>query len=331
MHRVPIYLLGVLIILAVLWFQWPRIGSSNKIQETTSVLFVGDIMMGRNVELLMDQKGDQYPFEYISSLFSSVDAVIANLEGPIIKDHTRTPLQSLMFNFDSGTPQLLKSHNVQVVSLANNHTYDYGKAGYDETTTFLADAGITAVGHPFAFGQEFVVRKQIGSQNMVFVAFNITNPHFRFDKALAFVKTIQKNPDEKLMAMVHGGDEYQLISNPIQKSFYQGLIDSGADLVIAHHPHVVEEIEQYHGKIIFYSLGNFIFDQYFSKQTQQGLTVRATFTSGTTTLELIPLKSILSQPMLMNEKEKATFLQSLADRSSKNIQSAIRTGTLEVL
>ncbi len=135
------------------------------------------------------------------------------------------------------------------------------------------------------------------------------NPNFGYKKAHEFVKSIRHAPDEFLVAMVHGGDEYQLTSNKAQKAFYRGLIDDGVKLVIAHHPHVVQEAEKYKGSMIFYSLGNFIFDQYFSKETQEGLTIKATFAHGAVSYELIPVKSIRSQPMLMTEKEKELFLK----------------------
>jgi poly-gamma-glutamate synthesis protein (capsule biosynthesis protein) len=296
----------------------------------TELLFVGDVMMGRNVELLMDQKGDLYPFEHISEFFKDSDMVVANLEGPVLSNHTRTPSQSFSFNFHTRIPGILRSHNIQIVSLANNHTYDHGRLGYEETAKHVKDAGILPVGHPFAFSDTYITRTTVGSQKFVLLGFNITNPNFDYAKAKTFVQGITKTSDEKLIAMVHGGEEYKLVSNASQKNFYRGLIDVGVDLIIAHHPHVVQEVELYKNKLIFYSLGNFIFDQYFSKDTQQGLTVKASFTKATTTYELIPVKSVRSQAMLMNEKEKTTFLNALANRSSKNIQELIKEGSIVV-
>jgi gamma-polyglutamate biosynthesis protein CapA len=277
--------------------------------STTTLLFVGDMMMGRNVELLMDRHGDSYAFQHISDYLKSFDTVIGNLEGPVLSNHTRTPSKSVRFDFHTRMPGVLAQNNIGIVSLANNHTYDFGKAGYDETVKHVRAAGIDAAGHPFAFGDAYVLRKTVNDQKFVFVGFNITNPNFNFVKAREFARTVQVAPDEFYIAMIHGGEEYQLISNKTQKNFNRGLIDDGMDLVIGHHPHVVQDAEKYKGKMIFYSLGNFIFDQYFSKDTQEGLTVKATFVDGIVSYELIPIKSDRSKVHLMSEKEKAVFLK----------------------
>jgi poly-gamma-glutamate synthesis protein (capsule biosynthesis protein) len=127
--------------------------------------------------------------------------------------------------------------------------------------------------------------------------------------------------------MVHGGDEYHLHSNKFQEGFYESLIDMGVDAVIAHHPHVVEEVELYKKKPIFYSLGNFIFDQYFSKDVQQELSVKITVKNDSVNYQLIPLKSTRSQPRQMTEEETSDFLKVLADRSLPDIKALITQGS----
>jgi gamma-polyglutamate biosynthesis protein CapA len=283
--------------------------SSNPIGAT--LLFVGDIMMGRNVELLMDQKGDNYPFEYISEYLQVYDAVVGNLEGPVLAKHTRTASNSVRFNFHTRIPAILAQHNIKIVSLANNHTYDFGKEGYDETVSHVKGAGIDVVGHPFAFSDTYILQKTINDQKFLFIGFNITNPNFKFSEARAFVRSINKPAEEHIIALIHGGQEYELLSGKTQQSFYRGLIDDGIELIIAHHPHVVQEVEKYKGKLIFYSLGNFIFDQYFSKETQIGLAVKATFINEDVSFELVPMKSERSQVSLMDEGEKELFLSNL--------------------
>ncbi|MBX4198100.1 CapA family protein [Candidatus Parcubacteria bacterium] len=274
------------------------VGLASEVPTSTTILFVGDIMLGRNVELLMDQRGDNYPFDKISDYLNSVDIVVANLEGPVLTKHTRTPSNSLSFNFHTRMPDVLAEHNIGIVSLANNHTFDYGKSGYDQTVTYATRAGIDVVGHPFAFAEQYILRKTINNQKFLFIGFNITNPNFDFKKARAFTQTLKKEPGEFMIALVHGGEEYKLKSGTRQQTFYRGLVDDGVEIVIAHHPHVTQEVEDYKGKKIFYSLGNFIFDQYFSKDVQQGLMVKATFSDGKVQYEEVPIKSVRSQPQL---------------------------------
>jgi poly-gamma-glutamate synthesis protein (capsule biosynthesis protein) len=165
------------------------------------------------------------------------------------------------------------------------------------------------------FSEAYVKHTTIGNQQIVFVAFNLTDPTFDTHQALAFTKRIEKKPGEFFVAMVHGGDEYKLTSNAKQQTLYRGLIDAGVDVVVAHHPHVTEEVELYHGKPIFYSLGNFIFDQYFQKEVEEGLAVKLTLSASEATYELLPIKGNHSQPALMEDEQKAVFLTDVAKRS----------------
>jgi poly-gamma-glutamate synthesis protein (capsule biosynthesis protein) len=295
-------------------------------ERPITMLAVGDIMLGRHVEDLMEQHGDNYPFTYVDSILESPDLVLANLEGPIVVNHTQTPSFSTHFEFDTRMPAVLARHHISLVTLANNHSYDLGKNGYDQTVAFLDNAAIAHVGNPYDFSDKYVLRKNINNQKLIFVAFNITNPNFNYFQAKNFVATISRESGDFLIAVIHGGDEYHLHSNTTQETFYRALIDKGVDLVIAHHPHVVEEVEVYNNKAIFYSLGNFIFDQYFSIDVQEELAVKINLKSDSVTYDLIPLSSYASQPELMKEDAKRTWLNTLASRSSKNIQEAIKEG-----
>jgi poly-gamma-glutamate synthesis protein (capsule biosynthesis protein) len=113
---------------------------------------------------------------------------------------------------------------------------------------------------------------------------------------------------------VHWGNEYELKHSEQQEALAHYVIDSGIDAVIGHHPHVVQDIEIYNGKPIFYSLGNFIFDQYFSGDVQTGLVVKVYIQKDTITYTLVPISSIgrASQPYIMPIEQKTTFLSMLA-------------------
>ncbi len=295
---------------------------------SVTLLAVGDIMLGRNVENLMNKNGDDYPFVYVEQLLLDADITLANLEGPVVENHKQTPSLSTHFEFDTRVPLVLAANHIDIVSLANNHTFDLGANGYLQTTEYIKKAGLSYFGHPFAFSDAYVIRKTVKNQKFIFVGFNITNPNFNFTKAQEFVSGIQRSHGDFLIAVIHGGDEYKLTSNNMQKNFYRKLIDVGVNSVIAHHPHVVQEIEVYNGKAIFYSLGNFIFDQYFSQDVQDELAVKMTLTKDTVQYDLIPLKSRQSQPRLMTDIEKEVWLHRLAERSPGNIQVGIKKGTL---
>lgn len=296
--------------------------------EEVSLLFTGDIMLGRNVENLRAKYGDDYPFQAVGEYLRQFDAVVGNLEGPILINHVKTTSGSLKFSFDSKSPSLLARHNVSIVSLANNHTFDHGSAGYYETAQALKAVGVTPVGHPFSSNIDYVVRKELKGQKFIFAGFNITNPHFDFTEASTTISRINKQADEYLIVMVHGGEEYKLISNTRQQNFYRTMIDLGADAVIAHHPHVVQEIESYKGKIIFYSLGNFVFDQYFSRDVEEGLLVKAVFKQGDVVYELVPIRSARSKATLMTDAERNDFLMRLSTKSSAGIREMIKSGKI---
>lgn len=301
---------------------------NNTPQKFPEILVVGDIMMGRNVELLMDRDGDTYPFQNIDELLKSVDTVVGNLEGPVLSNHTRTASTSLRFNFHTRMPQVLADHNINIVSLANNHTYDFGDARYKETISYLTEANIESFGHPFAFGPEQVLRTIIENKKFIFVGFNITNPNFKTKEALEFVKNIPHASDEFFIVFNHGGEEYELHSNTSQQTFYRGLIDAGVDVVIGAHPHVTQEIEIYKNKAIFYSLGNFIFDQYFSRDVEQGYSLKISFDDNSINYNIIPIQSNRSKPQVMDGTQKELFLKSLANRSSKDYKQDIQEGSL---
>ena len=296
----------------------------------TSFLFVGDVMLGRYVETLMNQKGSGYPFEKVTDLFSFYDTVIANLEGPIVVAHEQTPNNSLRFSFDPSVAQVLAENAIDAVSLANNHTFDQGEEAFDDMTVFLDRAGVGYFGHPRepAAGDVFI-DEFVGDTLLLGFGFHATSSRFDVDAAARQIQEgRENNPDDFLVVSVHWGNEYQLHSNASQQKWAHQFIDAGADLVIGHHPHVVQEVELYNNHLIFYSLGNFIFDQYFSDDTQQELAVGLDPDQEQLTFKLFPLQSERSQPRRMTEDEATSFLKKLAERSSESLSEQIKAGII---
>ncbi len=300
----------------------------SKIEEYSvqTILFVGDIMLDRKVEYLMKKNSVFYPFERINQFLRGIDIVVGNLEGPIVKNPPEFSRKSLRFAFSNEALKSLSFANFNLFSLANNHTLDVGKAGYEQTKELLREANIDFVGHPVECEKDFFFEKN----NIIFLAFNKT---FRFNcSEEKIVETIRKtkivNLDKFLIVILHWGNEYQSKSSISQRKFAHQIIKAGGDLIIGHHPHVVQEIEEYQGKLIFYSLGNFIFDQYFSKETQESLAVGLELYPQKVIYRLFPLKSHLSQPFLMKEKEKKEFLENLALKSSPGLLEKIKEGII---
>jgi len=134
-------------------------------------------------------------------------------------------------------------------------------------------------------------------------------------KAIRTAKSL--SPYNFLIISIHWGEEYKII-------------EAGADLMIGHHPHVVQNIEKYQGKLIFYSLGNFIFDQYFSPDTQQGLAVGLEIYPDRLVCQLFPIQINLSQPVLMEWDTASEFLIQLANCSDVNLVDEIESGIIKI-
>lgn len=275
-----------------------KLESAVEQTKPISILFLGDIMLGRHVETLMNTYGPDYPFEKIDEFLSSKDYIFANLEGPIVHDHHQTPNGGFSFSFKDSVGELLKKHGIDAVSLANNHALNQGADGFVETQSILDGIGIAYAGHPLLMDESYTEHLSIEGKPFTFAAFNMTFPQNNPDAAVATIERLAGKSGEPIIVMMHWGQEYQTHSDVRQQTLAHRLIDAGADLIIGAHPHVVQESEEYHDKMIFYSLGNFIFDQYWSTETQKGLAVELTIDDGEWKFTTYPLQSILSQPMI---------------------------------
>lgn len=300
---------------------------TGSLSESADFIMTGDIMLGRFVEVLMDGNGINYPFEKVKEFLTSVSFVVGNLEGPIVENHTPTPAFDFKFSFASTTTHVLKENNISVVSLANNHALDQGDIGYQDTKKYLSEVEIEYFGHPVSVGNVSVLRKSVQDKNIVFIGFNATWPY----QEKLFQDVIKKESlsGDFVVVIIHWGDEYKISSNDEQKKLAHVFIDAGAHAVFGHHPHVVQEIEEYKDRVIFYSLGNFIFDQYFSKAVMEGLLVKVSLEDEKVQYELFPTISLRSQPSVMEGDERTHFLDSLASKSSVLLRDNVRVGILE--
>ena len=295
----------------------------------SSVLFTGDMMLDRGVEYQIEKHGDWfYPFLKIKLLLSQADMVIGNLEGPIVSQPPKFPDHSLRFAFSPNVVLSLSSANFQLLSLANNHTENMGEEGWQETKDYLQQANIDSIGHPVKCDQD----PSIVKGPFVFLAFNKTFPINCSDEKIVQIvqETRQNYPDKFLVVIFHWGNEYALTSSVAQQSLAHATVKAGADLILGSHPHVVQEIEEYQGCLIFYSLGNFIFDQYFSQETQEGLIVGLKLYPQKVVYQLFATQGNLSQPSVMLGEDRENFLDGLAQRSTSLLSSNIKEGKIEL-
>lgn len=254
-----------------------------------SILFVGDIMLDRSVAKHAHASSTAVLFAGVLDLFKTADTNVANLEGTVTTNPSIAQVDHtiLRFTFDPKLAQeALKPLNLAAASLANNHAYDFGREGFDATRGYLHEWGIKPFGHPVN-ARDLSATLDIRGKTFCLVGY-----HSLYDPStMEVVAEIAKLRPEcyRIIVFPHWGDEYEALANAQQVAAAHEFIGAGADLIIGAHPHVVQNVETYQGKAIFYSLGNFMFDQNFSWATTHGLAVKATFGEESTSFKLTPI------------------------------------------
>jgi len=301
--------------------------ATHTLPLSTSLIFGGDAMLSRVVGQKMVKYGNfSWPFEKIKDILSSADISAINLESPFTlgaKSYL-VPTGSFSFNADPQTLAGLSAAGIDLVTLANNHFANQGQKGMRDTFSLLAGAGIGYVGagnNDQEAHQEVVIEKN--GIKFAFLGYGYPNDYsvatadragiatMSLPPAIADVKRIREQADV-VVVMIHDGVEYTNIPTSHQKEFARAMIDSGADLIIGHHPHWVQQIEVYKGKPIVYSLGNLVFDQMWSQETREGALVRVTFSGDRLgQLEFLPIViNDYGQPQLVdNQAQKDKILK----------------------
>ncbi len=241
------------------------------------VFFVGDISLDRHIRVVAEKRGGDFLFSCIGDFLKEADVVVGNLEGPITEKESISKgsaigsPQNFIFTFPTTTAKLLHKYNIRLVNLGNNHSDDFGKEGLLSTQKYLDDAGIKYFGG--VFGLEPIVYKNIGGIDFVFISYNQFGGLSREEVAKIIKK--EKTDENKIVVYTHWGEEYVPPSQSI-KDTARLFAESGADFVIGSHPHVVLERESINlskdkKTFVYYSLGNFLFDQYWNSDVSTGL------------------------------------------------------------
>ncbi len=267
-------------------------GSEKSPAKDTVLIAVGDIMLSRDVEQKMiHEKNWQYPFLQTAEITSGGDIVFGNLESPLIAGPV-VSTGEMSFRADPKAIDGLLSAGFNVLSLANNHIKNRGDDGIISTNTELDKSGIAHVGaglNDVEAREPAIIEKNgttfgfLAYTDSAFTpasyeaAANRSGSPFLNEDLLAEDIARLKTKTDVIIVSMHAGTEYQDIQNQKQIDFSHRAIELGASVVIGHHPHVVQPVEQYMGGYIFYSLGNFIFDQMWSEKTREGAIASITF------------------------------------------------------
>lgn len=240
-----------------------------EVNPTVEIMTTGDVMLGRTVMTKsLDENDPAYPFRKVGEILKRTDLFFINLENPIVTD---CPRQKTGFKFCAREEMVegLTFAGVDIASVANNHTRNYGQDGLEETTKILKENKIDTVG----LGN-FVIKKK-GGMTFGFLGFDF----FSKDPKEEDFNLIEKS-DKKvdtLFVSVHWGMEYKDKPSNLQRKWAKKMVEKGADVIIGHGPHWVQEREEVNGIPVYYSLGNFVFDQMWSEKTREGIAVKFVF------------------------------------------------------
>jgi len=275
------------------------------------ILAFGDMMLDRKVREQINKNGPEYPFVLIKDFLQGNDVVVANAEGPFTHNKSLTLGKKdapLAFTFDPAILPTLKKLGFTLLDQANNHTLNFGVAGLQESTSSIEKAGLNWFGDPRNKEVKPYIA-EIDNEKIAFIGYN-EFAYQGFDNILQAIKNAKKDASF-IVVYSHWGDEYKLLPNPSQQKSAHAFIDAGADVVFGAHPHVVQTIEKYNNKMIFYSLGNFIFDQPANSSTGRGLAVRISLAPDSVTYDLFPILIAKQQASLMTEVDRQAELDRL--------------------
>lgn len=330
------YLLGSLVVVffaaAGLWWL-----DREDTPPTHNLIFGGDVMLGRDVELWQNQ--GITPLAAIQDVLAGAEISVVNLESPFTHS-LQSVEKEIVLKAKTSRVDVLQSAGVDVALLANNHQFDYGLEGHQDTVDVLNRAGIAHTGAGLNVEQATTpVVVEAEGHTVALLAFSRwdTETVPAADTSLpgqAFfghpstrVRIGQARASADLVVVsLHFGREYEPVAAEEQKRFAQQAIEFGADVVIGHHPHVSQPVEIYHGRPIFYSLGNLVFDQDGPEQNRSflvGLDISAeqlAFTLHTYTITQ-------GEVQLMSPKEGIEFLTEWKSRTKSNPTAIGSDGT----
>ncbi len=261
-------------------------------REKIKLIFVGDMILDRGVKTSVHENGKGefvFLFEKSREVLKEADILFGNLESVISDKGTRIGSR-YSFRAPPEAVNGLTEAGFDIVSVANNHVFDYGREAMEDSFIRLKQAGIKITGGGFDYAEACSpVVIEVRGVEVAFLAYtDLAIEHWlagENNSGICFLKEenlssgIRKASSDIVVVSMHFGNEYQEKPTARQKYWARTAVDSGADLVIGHHPHVIQPIENYNNGLIAYSLGNFIFDQNFSEETMEGLVVEVEVSS----------------------------------------------------
>lgn len=296
-----------------------------------TVSMVGDCTLGTDVnfdqstsfDAFYQMKNDPgYFFQNVKDIFTADDLTVANMEGTLTTSNDRQQ-KTFAFKGDPSYTEILTRGGVEATNLANNHSRDYGDQSYEDTIQYLEAAGITTFGY-----DRTAVMDVKGIKVGLIGIYELKDGLGRQQQVIDTIQEVKDQGAQVIIVSFHWGTEKSNIPDDIQKTLAHLAIDQGADLVVGHHPHVLQGIEKYQGKNIVYSLGNFCFGGNKNPSDKDTMIFQQTFTVENGELVEDDVTNIIPcslssesgynnyQPMVLEGSEKERVLQKIEEFSA---------------
>jgi poly-gamma-glutamate synthesis protein (capsule biosynthesis protein) len=280
-------------------------------KDSFTVVVVGDIFLGERAVSFLEEKGVAYPFSAMGGLLRDADLAIGNLESPLTESDEPFMEKKYILKAPPWAVASLKASGIDIFTLANNHMMDYGASALDETLALLDDAGLghAGAGATLAAARRaayFEIVVGVDKVKLAVISYSNTFPKEfyagkeRAGTAPGYQKYIKKDVKaararaDIVIVAFHWGAERMRLPKDYQRELARLSIDSGAQIVVGHHPHVIQPVEVYKSGVIFYSLGNFVFGFYSPKEVG-GMLANVVFTKqgegyGIESTRVVPLE-----------------------------------------
>lgn len=329
--------------------QKPEKQETPEVQETTiTISAAGDCTLGtdegfnykRSFKGKYDAVQDPaYFFQNVQPVFAQDDLTIVNMEGTLTEETTREPKQ-FAFKGDAEYAKILTAGAVEAANLANNHSFDYGKKSYEDTITALEAEGISSFGYERTAVMD-IKGVKVGLAGVYELAEHIDCKQDLLDN----IASLKEQGAQIIIVSFHWGQEKENVPNDVQVELAHTAIDNGADLVLGHHPHVLQGIEEYKGKNIVYSLGNFCFGGNSAPSDMDTMIFQQTFTVKDGKLQEDNVTNILPckissayeegynnyQPILAEGEQKEKIFERLSEYSQKAQEAGDRLAQKNVV
>ncbi len=305
-----------------------RLPLQPKETGVVSIVAGGDVMLGHWTGDYIDRYGADYPFEKIRPLLRDADIAFANLEAPFADSGRAVEGKTFTFKVPTRHVSGLVNAGFDVLSLANNHMLDFGLSGLEQTLKTLREAGLHHAGAGLdsaAAWQPAILHTPGGT--VAFLAFSMTFPKefwvtdstggTAYPHEPVMIRAIREadRRADYVVVSFHWGTEKKITPNDYQVYFAHRAIDAGADLILGHHPHVLQGLELYRGRLIAYSLGNLAFSAYSRAAVNSMLLKVVLYPEGLLYAKIHPLNvdniEVEFQPRLAGVERRAAVISHL--------------------